>query len=289
MTTLPHRLGAILSLPLGDRIEPLLRMSSELAKAEAQALNGLAGKTRDALVELVESGTGTGKQRAQIGELLGRLGDPRLRTPSDPAYWVDLTREDGTRFAVARFHVTTAEFRAWAESGVYDDPAVWSEGGRAWLSTAEHTWRQLAAAPDAAHLVVENQPVAGVTWWEAQAYAQAHGARLLTVDEHRFAVRGVEKRPYPWGAPFVEGYANTREEALGRPCAVGLYREDVTPEGIFDLAGNMGEWLADTAGSNRIIHPGSWARPSMATWAKAIEIVAPAERSADLGFRLARG
>lgn len=289
MTTLPHRLGSILSLPAGERIEPLLALSAELAEAETVALNGLAGKARDALLELVEGDQGTGRQRAQLGALLGKVGDPRLRTPDDPAYWVTLTREDGTTLEVGRYHVTTAEFRAWAASGVFEDRSAWSEGGWAWLQSGPHAWAQLAAAPDVAHLTVDNQPVAGATWWEAEAYAAAHGSRLLTVQEHRFAVRGAEKRPYPWGAPFVEGSANTREEALGRPCAVGLYRRDVTPEGICDLAGNMGEWLADTAGDKRIIHPGSWARPSMATWAKAIEIVGPAERSADLGFRLARG
>ena len=34
-------------------------------------------------------------------------------------------------------------------------------------------------------------------------------------------------------------------EALGRPCAVGLFGGDQTPEGVYDLAGNVAEWTGD--------------------------------------------
>lgn len=279
------RLDEIQALPVADRIGPLLRLGSEAAAGDDA---GLQAQVAGALVALIEANVGDGRERHALGGLLGRLGDPRLRTPDDAGYWATVELDDGTPVQVGRFLVTTAEFRAWIAAGGYDDDAHWSPDGLAWRAQAEHTWTELADAPDAAHLVVPNHPVAGPTFWEAEAYARAHGARLLTVEEHRYVMRGAEKRPYPWGAPFVDGYANTREEALGGPCAVGLYRQDVTPEGVFDLAGNMGEWLADAAGDRRVTHPGSWARASMATWAKAIELVGPGERSADLGFRLAR-
>lgn len=288
MTDLSIRLDEILALPPGDRFDPLLKLGDEVASAEQASIGGIAGRTTDALASLVDSGSGSGRQRHQLGELLGRLGDPRLRRPTDDDYWASVEIDDGGSLQVGRFLVTTVEFREWIEKGGYDGDEGWTDEGRAWRATADHTWSVLAAAPDAAHLIVPNHPVAGPTWWEAQAYAAAQGARLLTVVEHRFVMRGPQKRPYPWGAPFVDGYANTREEALGRPSAVGLYRHDVTPAGVYDLAGNMGEWLADVAGDKRVTHPGSWARPSMATWAKAIELVGPGERSADLSFRLAR-
>ena len=272
------RLADILALPEADRVEPLLRLANDASDPAVIA----------AIAAVIDGGYGDGRARHQLGAALGRLGDPRLNAPEDADYWAHVPLEDGSGLQVGRFLVTTAEFRAWIASGGYDDDAHWSPEGLAWRAGAEHTWTALADAPDAAHLVVPNHPVAGPTFWEAEAYAAAHGARLLTVEEHRYVMRGAEKRPYPWGAPFIDGYANTREEALGGPSAVGLYRNDLTPEGVFDLAGNMGEWLSDAAGDKRVTHPGSWARPSMATWAKAIELVGPGERSADLSFRLVR-
>ena len=73
-----------------------------------------------------------------------------------------------------------------------------------------------------------------------------------------------------------------------QPCAGGAYRADCSPEGVTELAGNVAEWLAEGQEHSRMRHPGSWVRPSMAAWAKALEFFDPVSRSADLGFRLAR-
>jgi hypothetical protein len=56
---------------------------------------------------------------------------------------------------------------------------------------------------------------------------------------------------------------------------------------VTDLAGNAAEWLADDVGADeRLYHPGSWKQPSMASWAKALQVAPPDYRSPDLGFRL---
>lgn len=282
------RLDTILELRAGPRIDPLVQFGRDLA---ASGLGG--GITRDrtvaALIDLLDAFAGNGRERMEMGEVLGLLGDPRLRMPGDAEYWQAITLPDGGSVEIGRFPVTTAEFQRWAESAGFDDASHWSEGGASWKGSTNMPWTALAASPESASLVVANQPVAGVTWWEAEAYARAHGARLLTADEHRSACRGAEKRPYPWGAPFGDGNANTKEEALGRPCAVGVFGADRTPDGVYDLAGNMGCWLVDgTDDGRRMLHPGSWARPSMAAWAKALEMAEPDTRSADLGFRIAR-
>jgi formylglycine-generating enzyme required for sulfatase activity len=282
------RLEDILEMKAGPRMAPLTELGRELAASEALG-RILRDRVVAALLDLLEGYAGNGRQRMDMGEVLGLLGDRRLREPTSPDYWVMVPMPDGQALEVARYPVTTAEFRAWLESGGYDKTAAWSELGRAWLETGADRWDVLASNPESAHLVVANQPVAGPTWWEADAYARSVGARLLTADEHRSVVRGLEKRPYPWGAPFGDGNANTKEEALGRPCAVGVFAADCTPEGASDLAGNMGCWLSDAAeDGRRMLHPGSWARPSMASWAKALEMADPGTRSADLSFRLVR-
>lgn len=282
------RLDDILALKAGPRMGPLTAFGRELA---ASGLVGgiLRDRVVAALLELLEGYAGNGRQRMEMGEVLGQLGDRRLRRPQSLDYWVKVKIAEGRTLEVARFPVTTEEFSHWADSGGYDRPADWSDAGKAWLDSGAARWVVLASNPESAHLVVANQPVAGPTWWEAEAYANGAGARLLTADEHRAVVRGLEKRPYPWGAPFGDGNANTKEEALGRPCAVGVFAADCTPDGVSDLAGNMGCWLSDAAeDGRRMLHPGSWARPSMASWAKALEMADPDTRSADLSFRLVR-
>ena len=276
----------ILAMPAGRRIDALVAFGRAfLARPQRDA--DTAESLVHGLVDLIRACAGDSRQRLEMGIVLGHLGDPRLRVPEDPAYWADMDAP-GHRFKVGRFPVTSGEVQAWVDAGGYRDDAAWSPAGRAWRDAADRLWPDLAKADDVADLVVPNQPVVGVTWYEAEAYATAKAARLLTLDERRFVVRGPEKRPYPWGEPFGAGNANTREEVLGRPCAVGLFYSDRTPEGVWDLAGNVAEWCADGSEQSRVIHPGSWQQPSMASWAKALEMIAPETRSADLGFRLAK-
>jgi len=274
-------LQGIIALPVADRVEPLCQL------AEAHVEAGAGGPSlAAALVDLIEAGAGMPRQRLRLGEALGRLGDPRLLRPGDPSYWTRVGVDEHD-IGIGCHMVSTAEFREFLTDG-YDNIDHWCEAGRAWRDSGEPTWAVLAEDDEVAHLVVPNQPVVGVNWFEASAYARACGARLLTTFERRWVVRGVPKRPYPWGQPFGAGNANTREEALGKPCAIGLFRSDCTPDGVWDLAGNAAEWLSDGSNDEKMLHPGSWVRPSMAAWAKALEMAKPNTRSADLGFRLAR-
>jgi len=254
--------------------------------------NGMAAGDRDelvkALVEVVESGQGAGKERYTIGRALGCLGDSRLSAPSDSAYWTKVTLEDGTRLAVGRFQVTTAEYQSFVDAGGYEKQDLWTESGWNWLSSAESPWTVRSVTPEAKPFVGLNQPVVGINWYEANAYCSFVGARMLRFDERLWVVRGEERRPYPWGSPFGEGQSNTKEEAIGAPCAVGLFLGDCTPAGVHDLAGNVAEWTEDEIAGQYWVHPGSFNQPSMAAWAKARELCAPQSWSAARGFRLAR-
>ncbi len=242
-----------------------------------------------ALVAAIESGTGPGPDRLAIGAVLGHLGDPRLRTPDDAAYWSEVNLPEGM-VLMGRHLVTNHEFQRFVDSGAYDNADVWAgiDGAQEWLSSTEQRWPDLAAQDDSGPLIVANQPVVGVSWFEAVAYARWAGARLPEFEERLQVTRGAEKRPYPWGAPFGEGNANTQEEVLLQPTAVGLYVNDKTPEGIFDLAGNVAEWCGDGVDQDRWVHPGAWDQPSMSSWAKARVLESPTSRGTGLGFRLAR-
>ncbi len=287
MGEMSSELKNIIELPKVDRMVALVEHGKKLLSNEGS--NDSEGQALiDEMVRLVNAGIGNGHQRRELGVVLGQLGDPRLRQPRHDNYWVDIRLDHGGTLQVGRSLVTTAEFQDWVDSGGYDDSSNWSESGRTWLAAGNPSWEKLAQDPDVAHLVIPNHPVVGVNWFEADAYARAHGSRLISNGERRWIVRGSEKRPYPWGQPFGDGNSNTREESLGQPCAIGLFLRDRTPDGVWDLAGNVAEWLTDGTDERRMLHPGSWVRPSMASWAKALELSPPDTRSADLGFRLCR-
>jgi formylglycine-generating enzyme required for sulfatase activity len=276
---------SLLALAPADRLEPL----TELARSAVDngADEAELGKVVSALVAVLESGAGNTLARMQAGEVLGALGDPRLRAPSDTDYWAELD-VDGHRIAVGKNLVSVREVAAFFGGDGYQNDEYWTDAGKHWRDTRRTLWSDLAAEADSAPLVIQNQPAVGVTWFEASAYAKAHDARLLTLDERLYVMRGDANRPYPWGQPFGHSNANTSEEGLGKPTALGLFPGDCTPEGVHDLAGNVAEWTVDEADDEVVVHPGSWNQPSMSAWAKARVLVPRKTRSADLGFRIAR-
>jgi len=276
-------LESVIKLPLKERVASLAALGRRMVEHGA---NGSSGPLLSHLVDALESGQGSGRERMELGEVLGLLGDPRIATPEEDRYWVNVPGE--TSLTIGRYPVTNAEFFQFVQDGGYENRELWSDEAWEWVQSTPDPWPSHARKETSRVFVVANQPVVAVSWYEAAAYAKAHGARLPRMDERVWVVRGAQKRPYPWGAPFGEGNANTQEEVLGRPCAVGLYVKDRTPEGVSDLAGNVAEWTSDQLAAEYLVHPGAWDQPSLAAWAKAATMHHPSSRWTNLGFRLAR-
>jgi formylglycine-generating enzyme required for sulfatase activity/predicted Ser/Thr protein kinase len=118
------------------------------------------------------------------------------------------------------------------------------------------------AATDHARL-----PVTQVTWFGANLHCRTHGKRLPTEDEWEAAARGTEGRPYPWGAePARCGGVVLPHDGMSLMASdctttvdvmpVGFASQDVTPDGVHDLGGNVGEWTASGfVESDRLAHP----------------------------------
>jgi formylglycine-generating enzyme required for sulfatase activity len=136
------------------------------------------------------------------------------------------------------------------------------------------------------------QPVREISPEQAEAFCRFAGGRLPTGPEWMLAAAGKEGRRFPWGATGLV----CRRAAFGLadgPCANGATGPDEvasrpdgkTPEGVFDLAGNVAEWSREP-GNRYVARGGSYASKGAAelkSWA-AIEASGPAP---DIGFRCA--
>lgn len=82
---------------------------------------------------------------------------------------------------------------------------------------------------------------------EAQRFAAWKGMRLMTATEWLRIAAGTRGQRYPWGFLPAEGIANTLEIGRRGPTAVGTFEEGASPAGVYDLVGNVWEWVEGRA------------------------------------------
>jgi formylglycine-generating enzyme required for sulfatase activity/serine/threonine protein kinase len=98
-----------------------------------------------------------------------------------------------------------------------------------------------------------DDPINCVDFSNAEGYCKWKGRRLPTEAEWEFAARGVEARAFPWGeeTPDCSRACYDKNGGCRSPadtvatCAAGAHPNDRTAEGVFDLAGNVSEWVSD--------------------------------------------
>jgi formylglycine-generating enzyme required for sulfatase activity len=175
-------------------------------------------------------------------------------------------------FRLGRTPVTNAAYAAFLEAGRAPAPPWWHDAA-------------FAAA---------DQPVVGVTWFEAVDYAawlsELTGARWRLPSEaewERAARGGLEQAATAWGDTLPEG--EVPEGPLAGPWPAG--RGQPNGYGLLDIGTIVHEWCLDwfdAAQSRRASRGGSWRHHVRWSPPSARSSLPPGFRYADYGFRVLR-
>ncbi len=114
-------------------------------------------------------------------------------------------------YAIARRPVTNASWLSFSEGGGYERREWWSREGWAWKEEHDITHHPAVAQghPEA--------PVCHVSWFEADAFARAHGARLPTEAEWERAATWTQQAPTQRLAGIGRVWEWTRSHFVGYP------------------------------------------------------------------------
>jgi hypothetical protein len=134
----------------------------------------------------------------------------------------------------------------------------------------------------------ENHPVTGITYTDAVAYATWAGKRLPTENEWVRAAYADQAIDYPWGNEFEIERCNTLESGLLSTTPVAEFPTGQSQFGVFDLAGNVWEWISDDCGKTAIVRGGSWQHIKELASRKGRFVKKTIASSDSLGFRCAR-
>lgn len=212
------------------------------------------------------------------------------------------------KYSIDRYPVTCGQYRHFMASDGYQNPQWWSAEGWKWQQS-NLVDRPLYWSDNPA---MNNHPVCGVSWYEAEAYSNFIGKRLPTELEWEKAASwdaaSQTQRTYPWGEELPNSSLCNHGNKIGNTAPVDKFPQGASSFGCCDMLGNVWEWTASTFdaypgfesypytgysqayfdGEHRVLKGGSWAthapslRSSFRNW------YYPGVRQIIAGFRCAQ-
>jgi formylglycine-generating enzyme required for sulfatase activity len=221
---------------------------------------------------------------------------------------------------MAKYPVTNAQYAKFIEEGGYSTERWWTADGLdARRQGIEWDWngsewkRKAIGKPwgkprywtDATWNGAE-QPVVGVSWYEAVAFcrwlSERTGEKIMlpTEAQWQYAAQGDDGRAYPWDNSWDAGRCNNNvgSKGIGRTTPVRQYEgKGDSRFGVVDMAGNVWEWCLtaydtgrdDLDGTDRrVLRGGSWVSSNTGYFRCVFRLRSdPGGGNLDGGFRLA--
>ena len=151
------------------------------------------------------------------------MGSDEGSEDEKPAHRVSLDA-----YYIDKYEVTVGEYAKFLESTGKNPPPMWTT-----MDEPSH----------------QKRPVVNVDWMDASNYCEWAGKRLPTEAEWEKAARGTDGRIYPWGNDSPDrlraNYGKEKWNNHAALVAVGQLINGKSPYGIYDLAGNVWEWVND--------------------------------------------
>lgn len=180
-------------------------------------------------------------------------------------------QRDLKAFFIDWLEVSNARYKAFARATGRAEPFEWSQNGYnlyperlqrsdidtlRWIATDYFKLDVDVRSMDKAALLplmlkrqsfLDTLPATGVTWADADAFCRAQGQRLPSEAEWEKAARGTDGREFPWGNDWNPDAINAGDNTTWEDgiAPVGTYANSRSPYGVYDMAGNVWEWVAD--------------------------------------------
>jgi formylglycine-generating enzyme required for sulfatase activity len=257
------RRGSVEELRLepGKHVVRVLGEEREV-EVEAGALRKVAFTAAEVGMAFVPAGPFQyGSREMKPGELLPK-------TVELPAYFIDVTEVTNAKYA---------EFLSWLKKAPPEQAHARcnpSEGRN--KDHTPHLWGR----PEMRTFADPRQPVVGVDFYDAWAYAAWAGKRLPSEEEWEKAARGTDGRRFPWGDQWSEedrrcnwyDFRGERDGFWECTAPVGSFESGRSPYGVHDMAGNVWEWTSSyhdhPRTPNRMVRGGGFLQKSVSVWAR---------------------